>query len=276
MGFLDTLRERVLIADGAMGTRLRELGFDRLPYGVANLHAPDMVRQIHEDSVRAGSDVIETNTFWANRFRLAEHFQDDDPREICAIGARLAREAAGEAYVLGAIGPCGIPLAPLGTVALEEARGEFRIAAKALAEGGVDAIILETFSDLDELEIAIKMVRSVADLPIIACKSFIEDGETLAEGFPLQAAQRMLEMGADAVGANCVVGPQRMFDIVRWMSEVGDVPICAMPTPGMPQLVRLETVYDTTPEYFGRAAARIAWRRAASCRSRGRTSTPGP
>ena len=258
MNLLDALRERVLIADGAMGTRLSELGFEHLPYGVANLYAPDLVRRVHEEYISAGAEVIETNTFWVNRFRLAEQQQDADTREVCLAGAKLAREAAKDAYVIGAIGPCGRPLAPLGTIATEEAREEFRIQAEALAEQGVDAFIVETFSDLDELEIAIKEVRSVADLPVIACKSFIEDGETLAEGFPLRAAQRMLEMGADVIGGNCVVGPQRMFDIIRWMAESGDAPICAMPTPGMPQLVKKQIAYDTTPEYYGKAAARLA------------------
>jgi homocysteine S-methyltransferase len=130
--------------------------------------------------------------------------------------------------------------------------------AVALAEEGVDGFFLETFSDLDEMAIAISAVREVSDKPIIACKSFIEDGETLSEGFPLRAAERMLEMGADAVGANCIVGPQRMHDVIRWMAEVGDAPIAALPTPGMPQLVRKQLAYDTSPEYFGAAAAKLA------------------
>ncbi len=258
MDFLSALHERILIADGAMGTLLAERGFGELPYSVANLRAPDLVRKIHEEYSNAGAEVIETNTFWSNRFRLEEHRRHESTKDICLAGARLARESAPHAFILGAIGPCGKPLAPLGAIDLNEAQEEFRIQAEALAEGGVDAIILETFSDLKELELAVKVVRSVCDLPLIASKSFIEDGETLAEGFPLQVAQEMASWGVDVIGMNCVVGPQRAFEIVRWMAEVGNIPISAMPTPGMPQIVHRQTLYDTTPEYFGTASARLA------------------
>jgi methionine synthase I (cobalamin-dependent)/5,10-methylenetetrahydrofolate reductase len=258
MDFLSAVKERILIADGAMGTLLAERGFEELPYSVANIQAPDLVRKIHEEYYQAGAEVIETNTFWSNRFRLEEHRRYESTREICLVGARLAREAAPGAFVLGAIGPCGKPLAPLGAIELQEAEEEFRIQAQALSEGGVDAIILETFSDLKELEMAVRVVRSVCDLPLIASKSFIEDGETLSEGLPLHVAREMVSWGVDVIGMNCVVGPQRAFEIVRWMAEVGNIPISAMPTPGMPQIVRRQTLYDTTPEYFGAATARLA------------------
>lgn len=258
MRLLDALRERILIIDGAMGSRLSVLGFDKTPYSLANAEAPEIVLRCHSEFIESGADAIETNTFWANQVRLRLHGSDASPEEICRLGAKLARQAAGDRFVLGAISPCGKPLAPLGPVDLEDAKNEFIVQARALSEEGVDAIILESFSDLQELEIAIRAAKSVCDLPIIASKSFIEDGETLAEGFPLRVARAMMEWGADVVGANCVVGPQRMFDIVRWMSEAGDIPILAMPTPGMPQLVKQSPIYDVTPEYFGKAAARLA------------------
>ncbi|KAA0228029.1 bifunctional homocysteine S-methyltransferase/methylenetetrahydrofolate reductase [Fimbriimonadia bacterium ATM] len=255
---LEALRERVLVLDGAMGTQLTALGYEGAPLALANLERPDIVRRIHDDYLTAGADVIETNTFWLNSFRLSEMGCIADPVEICAAGARIAREAAGDRFVLGSIGPCGKPLIPLGPIDLEAAKREFVVQAEALLSGGVDGILLESFSDLEELLIAIRVVRPVCQLPLFATKSFIEDGETLAEGFPLRAAQRILDAGADGTGANCVVGPQRMFDIVRWMAEVGDAPIIAMPTPGMPQLVKGEPVYDVTPAYFGEACARLA------------------
>lgn len=258
MQLLEALKERILIADGAMGTQLTALGFDRVPYSLANLDAPELVACAHEQFLEAGAEAIETNTFWANKVRFKLHGADVDAAEVCRAGARIARKAAGGRYVLGAISPCGKPLAPLGAVDLKEAEDAFVVQTRVMAEEGIDAIILESFSDLQELEVAIRAVRSATDLPIIACKSFIEDGETLAEGFPLRVAKMMIEWGADVVGANCVVGPQRMYDIVRWMSEVGDVPIIAMPTPGMPQLVKRAPIYDVTPEYFGKAAARLA------------------
>ncbi len=229
-----------------------------MPYSLANIEAPELVHKVHKEFLDAGADAIETNTFWANQVRLRLHGSDADPAEVCLAGIKIARAAAGDRFVLGAISPCGKPLAPLGPVDLLDAEHQFLVQAKALAEGGADAIILESFSDLQELEIAIRATKSVTSLPVIASKSFIEDGETLAEGFPLRVARMMIEWGADVVGANCVVGPQRMYDIVRWMSEAGDVPILAMPTPGMPQLVKKSPIYDVTPEYFGKAAARLA------------------
>lgn len=252
------LRERVLILDGAMGTRLLALGFESAPPDLACLRAPDLVTQIHREYRAAGADALETNTFSANRFRLRAARKQEDPVEVTRAGVRLAREAADGAYVLGAMGPCGKPLMPIGTIEAHEASEAFLEQAQALEAEGVDGFFLETFADLDELELAIAAVRKVSDKPIIACKSFIEDGETLSEGFPLRAAERMLQMGADAVGANCIVGPQRMHDIIRWMAEVGDAPIAALPTPGMPQLIRKQLAYDTSPEYFGAAAARLA------------------
>jgi len=258
MTFLEAIRSRILIADGAMGTLLGIEGYSRLPYCLANLEAPDLVRKIHRQYADAGAEVVETNTFWASSIRLKSLGSVASTREICLKGVALAREGAPNAYVLGAIAPCGKPLAPVGIIPEDQVFQDFAEQASALAEGGVDAIILETFPDLEEMAIAIRAVKSVCDLPIVACKSFIEDGETLAEGFPLHAARKILEMCADVVGANCVVGPQRMLDIVRWMSEVGDAAIVAMPTPGMPQLVRGQQIYDVTPEYFGRAAARLA------------------
>lgn len=258
MRFLEALHERILLLDGAMGTSLVAAGYDRQPYCLANVDAPDLVRSVHLAFANAGADVIETNTFWANEFKLRAFESTADPREVCLRGVELARSGPPGLYVLGAIGPCGKPLAPLGTIELGQAEEQFRIQATALAEGGVDGLLLESFTDLEEIEVAVRAVRASCSLPIVVSKSFIEDGETLAEGFPLRAAQRMVALGADVVGANCVVGPQRMYDVVRSMAEAGDQPICALPTPGMPQLVKGEHVYDVTPAYFGKASARLA------------------
>ena len=258
MSFLDALNERILILDGAMGTRLRELGYEGASTDFANLHCPDLVREAHREYREAGADVVETNTFSANAFRLHVAGSMHSARDINLAGVKLAREGAKGAVVLGAIGPCGKALMPLGSIDIDDARDAFTEQTQALADGGVDGFMMETFADLGELRLAIEAVRSISDLPIVACKSFIEDGETLAEGFPLRAAREMAGMGADVVGANCVVGPQRMYDVIRWMAEAGDTLTCALPTPGMPQLVKKQLSYDTTPEYFGAAAARLA------------------
>ncbi|MFQ3678723.1 MAG: bifunctional homocysteine S-methyltransferase/methylenetetrahydrofolate reductase, partial [Fimbriimonadaceae bacterium] len=173
-------------------------------------------------------------------------------------GARLARQAAGSGrLVLGAIGPAGKPMAPIGAIERAEVVAAAREQAEALAEGGVDGFFLETFVDLDELEAAVEGVRSVCDLPIVVSKAFIEDGEMLAEGLPVRVAERLSRLEPAAVGANCIVGPQRMTDIVRMLGEGTSLPVVALPTPGLPQLVKGQIAYDTSPEYFARATARL-------------------
>lgn len=257
-----TLREAFqgpfLIGDGANGTSLAAHGFTRQPYDLANLLAPELVRAVHREYVEAGAQFLETNTFSAGRIRLADLNSDLDVAELNFAGAALAKQAAGDnVFVLGAIGPIGKPMAPIGSVTIEEVAQSVREQAEALAEGGVDGFILETYIDLGELRVAIEAVRSVSTLPIVASKAFIEDGEMLAEGYPARCAMEMDAMGADVIGANCIVGPQRMLDLVRMMAEATDKPLLAMPTPGMPQLVKGKIVYDTSPEYFAKAAVRL-------------------
>jgi homocysteine S-methyltransferase len=239
----ELLESKVLIGDGALGTLLGErgVGFGH-PYARANLSHPEMVGEIHEEYLRAGANVIETNTFSANRFKLETHDLEDCVRQVNAGGARLARRAAenvagsgDRALVLGAIGPLGRPLAPVGPVTPEEARSVFLEQAEALLEGGADAIVLETFTDLAELRLAYEAVAALG-APVLAYKTFVEDGETLAEGLPERAAREISGWGADLAGANCTVGPQRMVGIIEQMSG-GAGPVAAFPNPGLPQLV---------------------------------------
>jgi methionine synthase I (cobalamin-dependent)/5,10-methylenetetrahydrofolate reductase len=253
---VEALQKDFLIGDGANGTSLSESGFVRQPYDLANLLAPEVVREIHRRYFESGSDFVETNTFSASRIRL-EPF-NVDVAELNFAGAALARQAAGqERLVLGAIGPIGKPMAPIGHITPKEVREAVREQAEALAEGGVDGFVLETYIDLQELQVAVEAIKSVCDLPIIASKAFIEDSEMLAEGLPGRCARLMSEMGVVAVGANCIVGPQRMLDLVRNMTESTDLPILAFPTPGLPQLVKGMIAYDTSPEYFAKAAVRL-------------------
>lgn len=253
---VEALERSVLLGDGANGTLLAQKGFTRQPYDLANLLAPDLVREGHQEYFDAGSDFVETNTFEANRIRIGE--LNFDIHDLNFQGAKLAREAAGPVrFVLGAIGPCGKPLAPIGSITEGEAYDAFREQAAALAEGGVDGFLLETFIDMDELRIAVEAVRSASDLPIIVSKAYIEDGEALSEGLPARCGTEMADFGVMAIGANCVVGPQRMVDIVRQLSESTDLPILAFPTPGLPQLVKGAVTYDTSPEYFAKATARL-------------------
>lgn len=256
MTLREALQRPYLIGDGANGTGLAARGFLRQPYDLANLEAPELVREVHRAYVEAGADFIETNTFSAGRIRLDG--ARVDVAELNFAGAALARQAAGSrAFVLGAIGPAGKPLAPIGHITPDEVQASVAEQAEALAEGGVDGFLLETYIDLEELRLAVEAVRSVSNLPVLVSKAFIEDGEMLAEGYPARCAEAMAAMGVDAVGANCIVGPQRMLDLVRMMVEATDLPVLAMPTPGLPQLVKGRIAYDTSPEYFAKAAARL-------------------
>ncbi len=256
---------RVLIGDGAMGTLLAErgVGFGH-PYARANVTHPEMVASIHEEYIRAGAAVIETNTFSANRFKLEIHELEDRVREVNEAGARLARQAAdgvktgdgSKALVLGAIGPLGRALCPVGPVTEDEARSVFLEQAEALLNGGADALVLETFTDLAELRIAREAVGRFG-VPVLAYKTFVEDGETLAEGLPGRAAREISSLGVDLVGSNCTVGPQRMVGIVEGMAaEVG--PVAAFPNPGLPQLVDGKVRFRRDVDHFALYGRKLA------------------
>jgi methionine synthase I (cobalamin-dependent)/5,10-methylenetetrahydrofolate reductase len=260
----ELLDRRVLIGDGAVGTLLGErgVGFGH-PYARANLSHPRMVTEIHEEYLRAGADVIETNTFAANRFKLEIHDLEDRVSDVNARGAALAlaaaRSAAGggdRALVLGAVGPLGRPLAPVGPVSPDEARSVFLEQAEALLEGGADAILLETFPDLVELRLAYEVVENLG-APVLAYKTFVEDGETLAEGLPRRAAREISSWGADLTGANCTVGPQRMVEIIAQMSD-GAGPVAAFPNPGLPQLVGGHIRFSRDTDHFARYGVKLA------------------
>ena len=256
----EILAGRLLIGDGAMGTLLadRGVGYGH-PYARANLTYPDVVAGLHEEYVRAGARVIETNTFAANRFKLTAHDLEENVAEVNIEGARLARRAADacgeEVLVLGAIGPLGRSLAPVGHVRQDEARSVFLEQAGALLEGGVDALVLETFTDLREMKLAHEAVRSLG-APVLAYKTFVEDGETLSEGLPERAAREISGWGVDLVGANCTVGPQRMVGIVEGMSIAG--PVAAFPNPGLPQLIDGKIRYSRDVDHFAHYGVELA------------------
>src|SRR5215210_1232083 len=244
-----------------MGTLLGErgVGFGH-PYARANLSHPEMVAGIHEEYLRAGASVIETNTFSANRYKLEIHDLEDRVRQVNVEGARLARRAAdtvaADTLVLGAIGPLGRLLAPIGPVSPEEAREVFLEQAEALLEGGADALLLETFTDLAELRLAYYAVRYLG-APVLAYKTFVEDGETLAEGLPKRAAREISSWGVDLTGANCTVGPQRMVEIAGQMSA-GAGPVAAFPNPGLPQLVGGQVRFRRNTEHFAQYGVKLA------------------
>jgi homocysteine S-methyltransferase len=258
--FMEILRGGVLIADGAMGTMLQRLGLQP-PYELTNLVQPDAVRQVHQAYIEAGARLIETNTFGANRVKLATHGAGHLVREMNLAAVRLAREAAGDVPVIvaGAVGPVGKPLAPIGQIAPQEAGDAFREQIEVLLEAGVDLIMLETFTHLDELRIALEQLRALdSEIPVIAQKAFIEDGETLAAGLPAQVARTLEEWGVDVIGANCVVGPQRMVGILKGMASATSLPLSVMPTPGLPQYQRGEVTFEAQSDYFAQYGEQFA------------------
>lgn len=258
ISFRQRLEQGVILADGAMGTVLQDKGVIQQPYDLACLEHPDWVEDVHRQYIDAGAELIETNTYSSNSVKLAQWDLEDKVEEINIAAAKIAKKAAGDkAYVFGAIGPVGRPLAPVGLVPDEVAEGAFREQISALIKGPIDGLILETFYDMHEFRIAVRVARELTDLPIIANKTFIEDGDTLAQGLPEAVATEMSGWDLAVAGTNCTVGPQRMLDIVRMMARTSTAPICAMPTPGLPQLVRGRVVYDTSPDYFAKYSARL-------------------
>src|SRR6476659_2207439 len=229
--FAEALTERVLVCDGAMGTMLYSRGvFINKSFDAMNLTQPDLVEIVHSEYVRAGADVLETNTFGANRIKLSSFGLADKLRDINIAGAQIARRAAGDrAYVAGAIGPLGIRIEPWGKTGVDEAREYFREQAQALADGGVDLFILETFRDLHEIGAAIDAVRSVSDLPIVAQMTTEEDGNTLDGTPPERFTPELERRGATMIGVNCAVGPAPMLETIERIEAVTRLKLSAQP-----------------------------------------------
>src|SRR5678809_591374 len=217
--------DRILVVDGAMGTMLYAKGvYINRCYDELNLSNPELVRDVHSEYIRAGADIIETNTFGATAFKLQQYGLEANLHEINAIAARLAREAADDrAYVAGAIGPLGLRIEPYGPTSFDEARDLFKQQVTALAEGGVDLFCLETFSDVSEIRQAIAAVKEVCDLPIIAQMTILMDGNTMFGTTPEVFTERLDEWGADVIGLNCGVGPAIILTALEKMREVTTV-----------------------------------------------------
>ena len=262
--FLSRLAEGPLLCDGAMGTMLYASG---VPldgcFDVFNANNPTLVQSIHAAYLSAGADLIETNTFGANRFKLAVHGLDARVREINARGAKLARdvrETTGrEAFVLGSIGPLGKYLAPIGTIGVEEGRAAFREQADGLLEGGVDAFIVETFSDLGEIRLAVEAIRALTDeLPIIAQMAFTDEGVTFVGRSAVEVARALRGLPVQVIGANCSVGSSVLYDILEQMlPEAGGLPISIQPNAGLPSRVGERLIYLSSPAYMAEYAGKM-------------------
>ncbi len=249
----------VHVSDGAMGTLLYSKGiFLNVCYDELNIRQPDVIRDIHRDYVRAGAELIETNTFGANPVKLAHHGLAADTEAINEAAARLARDAAGDrAAVVGAIGPLGIRIEPFGETSVEEARAAFARQAAGLLAGGVDGFLLETFSDVEELRAAVDAIHGVSDLPIIAQMTVGEDGRTQYGTAPSAFGPAIAAMGVDVIGVNCSVGPHGVLEAIEHLARVVTLPLSAMPNAGLPRDVEGRKMYMASPEYMATYARRM-------------------
>jgi methionine synthase I (cobalamin-dependent)/5,10-methylenetetrahydrofolate reductase len=265
----DIFLSRPVLADGAMGTVLYARGiFINRCYDELNLSDPGLILSIHEEYLQAGAEILETNTFGANRFRLARHGLAAKVAEINAAGVKLAREAvehlkekqAGEAWVAGSIGPLGVRLEPLGITSLAEAREAFTEQIRALAGAGVDLLIIETMPALNEAREALEAARETApDLPVLVMVTVDDESNCLDGSSPQQAAALLAEWGAGAVGVNCSTGPATVLTAIEAMRTATSLPLAAMPNAGMPRAVEGRNIYLCSPEYmasFARKAIR--------------------
>ena len=250
---------RVHVLDGAMGTMLYGKGFFlNVCYDELNLKQPKLIQEVHEAYVRAGAELIETNTFGANPKKLASYGLADDTEKINTAAARLARAAAGDRVsVLGALGPLGVRIEPFGPTSREEAFTFFRRQVDGLLTGGVDGFILETFSDLDEIHAALRAVRSACDLPAITQMTIGTDGLTHYGTDPETFAKQLAEWGADVIGVNCSVGPAGVLEAVERIVKATDRPISAVPNAGLPKDVGDRQIYLASPEYMASYARRM-------------------
>ena len=247
------------VFDGAMGTMLYAKGvYINRCYDELNLSNPDLVREIHTEYIKAGADIIETNTFGATAHKLQQYGLEANLHEINATAAQLARDAAKDrAYVAGAIGPLGLRIEPYGPTSFDEAKDLFSAQAVALLEGGVDLFIVETFSDVSEIRQAIRAIRELCDLPIIAQMTIMTDGNTLFGTTPEVFTERLDQWGADVIGLNCGVGPAIILNALEKMRSVTKKKLAAQPNAGLPRDVQGRQFYMCSPEYMSKFAKRF-------------------
>ncbi len=270
--FRERLERGTILADGAMGTMLHALR--RLPldacFDLLNVDDPELVKEIHRRYIQAGAEIVETNTFSANRYKLAECNAQDRCAELNRAGVCLAREVIAElgrddVYVGGSVGPLGVRLAPYGRITPEEAREAFREQVGALIEADADVLIFETFTDLYEIAEAVGAARELdADVPIIAQMTFTRDDRTVLGDTPAQVARTLAATGADVIGVNCSGGPAQLLRILQLMRRaVPDARFSVLPNAGWPEMVGGRVMYPATPDYFGDYA--LAFQEAGAC-----------
>ncbi|HAV78563.1 MAG TPA: bifunctional homocysteine S-methyltransferase/methylenetetrahydrofolate reductase, partial [Anaerolineae bacterium] len=258
--FLQLLSSRTILADGAMGTMLhaRGIGFDKC-FDELNLTNPSAVAEIHREYIEAGAQLVITNTFGANRFKLSKHGLQEDVVDLNKAGVDLARKVVSASFkdvlVAGDVGPLGVRIAPFGRVQPEAAREAFAEQIRSLAEAGADLIVIETMSDLYEIREAIKAAREVCELPVVASVTFTRDDRTLLGDNPTKVARTLHEAGADVIGVNCSGGPAQLLRILKQMNQaVPDGRFWVKPNAGWPEQVGGRIMYPADAEYFGEYA----------------------
>ncbi|MDI1242654.1 MAG: bifunctional homocysteine S-methyltransferase/methylenetetrahydrofolate reductase [bacterium] len=251
--------DSVFVFDGAVGTRLYDKGvYINRSYDELNLTAPDLVREVHEEYIKAGADIIETNSFGATRHKLQPYGLEGKIKEINIAAAKIAREAAGDtALVAGAIGPLGIRIEPFGPTSFDEAKDLYREQVEGLLKGGVDLFILETFSELSVIEQAIRAVRELSDLPIVAQMTIQMDGNTTFGTSPEIFTARLDELDVDVIGLNCGMGPNHVLTALEKMRAVTSKPLSAQPNAGLPRDVQGRQFYMGSPEYMAEFSRRF-------------------
>src|ERR1700733_15067297 len=259
--FITRLKKSPVLCDGAMGTLLYSKGiFINRSYDELNLSQPELIRGIHHEYLQAGAEIIETNTFGGNSFRLARHSMADEVHGINLAGARIAKEAAKsfDVWVAGSVGPLGIRIEPLGKTSFAEARAAFRDQIAALLEGGVDLLILETFGYLEEIHQTMLAARDVSStIPIVAQVTVDEEGNCLDGSTPETFTPRLEEWGADVIGCNCSVGPVDMLEAIEKVRALTSVPLAAQPNAGIPRSVEGRNIYLCSPEYMASYARKF-------------------
>ncbi|HRJ58361.1 MAG TPA: bifunctional homocysteine S-methyltransferase/methylenetetrahydrofolate reductase [Anaerolineales bacterium] len=260
MNLLEILNQKTVLADGAMGTMLhaRGVGFDKC-FDELNLTNPAAVADIHREYIEAGAELIITNTFGANRYKLSKHGLQEDVAEINRAGVELAKRVVAASFrdvlIAGDVGPLGVRIAPYGRVKLEEAREAFVEQIQALADAGADLIVIETMSDLYEIQEAIKAAKDVCPLPVIASVTFTRDDRTLLGDNPEKVAHRLVAAGADVIGVNCSGGPSQLLRILKQMRQAEpNAKFWVKPNAGWPEQVSGRIMYPADADYFGEYA----------------------
>jgi methionine synthase I (cobalamin-dependent)/5,10-methylenetetrahydrofolate reductase len=260
--FRERLNAGIIICDGAMGTYLNMQGvsYDRC-FDELNLSNPQLINQIHREYIAAGAEIIETNTFGANLVRLSNYGLEDKIREInikAVKNAREARDISGQdVLIAGSVGPLGKQLEPYGKISRIVAGDVFQEQIEALLEGGVDLFIIETIANLEEMELAVSVIKKVTDLPVVSQMTFTSEGKTLLGNSPEEVVVRLAPLGVDVIGANCSVGPQKMLEVIEQLAEFGAGYISAQPNAGLPRLYGGRFVYFSSPDYLGEYAKKF-------------------